>query len=117
MTVIELPFPPSTNNLFINVKHGRIPSQRYEDWRLEAGLMLNKHQPVAGPVSIAYEFGEPDRRKRDLDNLLKAPSDLLVTHGVIEADDCSIVKSISARWSKDVSGVRITITSTGESND
>ena len=114
MTVIDLPFPPSTNNLFINVKKGRIPSQRYEEWRLEAGYKLNSCGAVSGPVSIAYEFGEPDKRKRDLDNLLKAPSDLLVTHGIIEADDNSIVRSINATWNSSVTGVRITITPIGE---
>ena len=31
--ILNLPFPPSTNNLFINVTKGRIPSARYADWR------------------------------------------------------------------------------------
>jgi len=41
---------------------------------------------------------------------LKAPEDLLVKFGVIEADDNTIVQAISAGWSASVKGVQITIT-------
>ena len=111
MTVIDLPFPPSVNNLFINVKRGRIRSQKYEDWIQEAGWLLACQRPAkcVGPVALFFEFCEPDKRKRDLDNLLKAPQDLLVKHGIIEADDCSIVRSVHASWSEAVGGCRITI--------
>lgn len=34
---------------------------------------------------------------------------LLVKHGIIEADDCSIVRSVHASWSEAVQGVRITV--------
>ena len=112
MIVLQLPFPPSVNNLFINVKRGRIPSQRYADWRLEAGLALKSQRPgeMKGPVRISYLFQEgQDRRRRDLGNLEKATTDLLVEHGVIEADDNTIVRGISLEWSRDVTGARVEI--------
>ncbi len=117
MTVIDLPFPPSVNNLFINGKHGRFRSQRYDSWIMEAGNEILRQRPskVVGPVVLSFEFQEGrDNRKRDITNLLKAPEDLLVKHGIIQADDGSIVRSVRASWSEAVEGVRVTITGTLE---
>lgn len=112
MTVIELPFPPSTNNLFLNARGGRFRSQKYDTWIQEAGWELARQRPLkhAGPVILSFEFQEgQDNRKRDISNLVKAPEDLLVKHGVIEADDGSIVRGIELKWSNEVKGVRVTI--------
>lgn len=113
MTImIVLPFPPSTNNLFINTSRGRIRSSKYDQWATEAGWELLRQRPAKaiGPVSLIFEFqAGKDKRKRDITNLLKAPEDLLVKHGVIEADDNTVVQSISANWNAEVTGVRITI--------
>ncbi len=119
MIVLNLPFPPSTNNLFVNGLRGRFPSQKYADWITEAGWELTRQRPakVAGQVNLIFEFQEGrDKRKRDVTNLIKAPEDLLVKHGVIEADDGSIVRKVEASWNAEVEGVRITIhpVTTGE---
>jgi Holliday junction resolvase RusA-like endonuclease len=113
MIVLNLPFPPSTNNLFINTSRGRIRSSKYDEWATEAGWELARQRPpkTLGPVSIHFDFQSGrDKRKRDITNLLKAPEDLLVKFKVIEADDNTIVQAISAGWSEAVKGVRITIT-------
>lgn len=112
MTVINLPFPPSVNNLFVNGKSGRFRSQRYDSWVMEAGNEILRQRPakVAGPVVLTFEFSDGhDKRRRDISNLIKAPEDLLVSHRIIEADDQFTVRKISASWSPDVEGVRITI--------
>ena len=113
MSVIVLPFPVSLNNMFVNSSRGRFRSQRYDSWIMEAGTEIMRQRPpkVAGPVILSFEFGEPDKRKRDISNLIKAPEDLLVKHGIIEADDSSIVRTITAKWVPDVEGVRITVKS------
>ena len=114
MTVVQLPFPPSTNNMFINGKHGRFRSQKYDSWIQEAGNEILRQRPskVAGPVILSFEFQEGrDGRKRDISNLIKAPEDLLVSHGIIEADDGSIVRKISVAWNTEVEGVRVTVES------
>jgi Holliday junction resolvase RusA-like endonuclease len=112
LIVVTLPFPPSTNNLFINTSRGRIRSSKYDEWAVEAGWELKRQRPpkVAGPVYLMFDFqiGQ-DKRRRDITNLLKAPEDLLVKHGVIEADDNTIVREVRARWSECVKGVEITI--------
>lgn len=112
MTIINLPFPPSTNNLFINSRKGRFRSQKYDSWIMEAGNEILRQRPskVAGPVILLFEFQDGyDARRRDISNLIKAPEDLLVSHRIIEADDQFTVRKISASWATDVEGVRVTI--------
>lgn len=109
---LTLPFPPSVNNLFINAGRKRIRSPGYRAWADEAGYQLNTQHPrtIKGPVTLRYEFQEgQDNRRRDIDNLAKPVNDLLVTHGVIEADDNRIVRAIDLRWSREVVGVRVTV--------
>lgn len=109
--------PPSTNNLFINVKHGRIRSQKYDTWLQEAQVDYLRQRPksVTGPVVITMEFQE-SKRKSDLDNRVKAPLDFLVKSRVIEADDNSIVRKLNLSWSDEVEGCRVTIESIFSSN-
>ena len=110
--IITLPMPPSTNNMFLNSSRGRFRSQKYDTWIQEAGWELTRQRPlkVAGPVALTFEFQDGrDKRKRDVTNLIKAPEDLLVSHGIIEADDQYIVREVRACWSSKVDGVHITI--------
>lgn len=94
----ELPYPPSTNNLFFNTGHGRAKTDGYKAWREAAGYAIieqgRKRQP--GPVSLALALVRPDKRKRDLSNSIKSVEDLLVQLGVIEDD--SLVQRISIQW-------------------
>ena len=112
MTVITLPFPVSVNALFADGKTRRHKSQRYADWLLEAGYALNRQKPVPvkGRVSLRYELQEGhDNRLRDLPNYEKGVTDLLVSHGIIEADDSRILRHFEMVWSRQVQGVRVTI--------
>lgn len=94
----ELPFPPSLNNLFRNVKHGRVKTEGYERWiRLSQGHILEQgRKRLHGFVSVSIALKKPDKRKRDLDNGIKALMDLLVSMQVI--DDDSLVQRISIQW-------------------
>lgn len=86
MFTVELPVPPSTNNLFVNVGKRRVASDEYNAWRDLAGYRLNlQHvQPIKGAVEI--DMAVPRNRRRDLDNFWKATLDLLVNHKLIEDD-------------------------------
>jgi crossover junction endodeoxyribonuclease RusA len=96
---VTLPFPPSTNSLFRNVRgRGRVRSEAYKAWAIEAGYRVNRAARLKGPVSVSVALCAPDKRRRDADNSLKPILDLLVKHGVIEADDWSIVRSVKAEW-------------------
>lgn len=94
----NLPFPPSVNNLFANGKKGRFRTDKYETWRTLAGqeIMAQGRKRLKGAVSMSVLAVRPDKRKRDLSNLLKAIEDLLVDMGVIEDD--SLIERISIQW-------------------
>ena len=99
----ELPFPPSVNNLFINSPNGkgRFPSPQYKAWRKEAGEMIQaqgrKH--MRGLVNLSIGIVKPNRRKRDISNLIKAVEDILVEMAVIEDD--SFVQKLAIQWVSD----------------
>jgi crossover junction endodeoxyribonuclease RusA len=97
MTAVSftLPFPPSVNGLFSG-KARRYASTAYKAWKAEA----RPHVPgahVAGPYSLELIFDRPDRRARDLGNLEKAVSDLIVERGLVIDDSCC--QRIVLAWS------------------
>jgi crossover junction endodeoxyribonuclease RusA len=98
------------NNLFFNVKHGRVTSAKYADWQKRAWEAfiqqpdrLHRHTEQ---VAVIYTFGRPDNRRRDLFNLEKALSDFLVKQDVL-ADD-SLIHRGTVQWG-DVTGVMVEI--------
>lgn len=103
-----VPLPPSVNNLFAG-KGRRFRAQAYKDWSEDAIRALNHQRPLPvfrGPYSLTMTFGRPDKRRRDLGNLEKAPHDLLCEMGVVE-DDC-LAERIVLQWG-DVVGCRIEV--------
>lgn len=89
MIRMQLPMPPSVNALYRNVPgKGRVKTKRYHTWLQAAGWAIKEQKPgkVEGPYRLWLYCGRPDNRRRDLANLEKAVSDLLVSHGVVEDD-------------------------------
>jgi hypothetical protein len=108
-----LPFPVSVNAMYADGKTRRHKSQRYCDWLLEAGYVLNrlKLPQIKGQYQIHYAFQEgKDWRERDAFNYEKGVTDLLVKHGVVEGDSNKFLRRGSVEWDKSVVGVRVTIT-------
>lgn len=106
-----LPFPPNTNNLFANGSRGRFPTPRYKAWTVAATEALSRQRVrrVKGRYRLVLIFDRPDRRKRDLDGVLKAPIDILVKAGVTPDD--SLCSRIVASWASDepVKDAQVTI--------
>lgn len=98
MGVLQLPYPPTANNLFKNIGKGRARTSGYNAWLSEAGWVAKEQRPA--PVKGAYRLQivamRPDRRRRDIGNLEKPVSDLLVKLGLIE-DDAN-AQSIFLGW-------------------
>lgn len=110
MITLNLPLPPSTNELFFNLpKGGRAKTRAYESWIEEAGweLKRQKQKPVKGRVSIEYLVSEDTGC--DLGNLEKAATDLLVTHNLIEGDSRKIVREITMRWRAGMTGIQVLV--------
>ena len=101
MIELTLPYPPSVNRTLRAVNGRVILSKRYRDWILEAGRAVAAQLPAQAPIQhyrLWIEATAPDRRRRDLDNLLKPTSDLLKRAGVIEDD--AFARAIIIHWSR-----------------
>ena len=99
---VTLPAPPSTNNLFINVRgKGRVKSMEYRSWLSKAAIIINasragKRITIEGPVNVTVRIGACNEA-RDADNFLKACCDLMVATGVIKADNLRNVHEATAK--------------------
>lgn len=96
---LELPLAPSVNQIWRGGKGRVFKSRKYVDWITEAGLTLSaqlKGKRVPGFVGVVIKCVKPDRRKRDISNLIKATEDLLVSMNVI--DDDSLVQRLEIEW-------------------
>lgn len=75
-------------------------SQEYKDWLAlaawEIRAQLGPKKVITEPFKLTVRVQRPDRRNRDLDNLLKPILDLLGHYGLIEND--SLCHWIDARW-------------------
>lgn len=105
--------PPSVNNLFANVPgKGRVKSDAYRTWlnAVSWDVALQKQLPIKGEVELEILAGRPDKRRRDISNIIKGVEDLLVRHGLIEDD--SLVRKLSVEWSG-ISGCLVTAREVG----
>ena len=91
--VIVLPWPPSVNRYYRSISKGNLAgrvlvSQAGRTYREEVALLLYRRRlpMIRDRIRISIEAFPPDRRRRDLDNLLKASLDALVFGGAIEDD-------------------------------
>lgn len=109
--ILTLPsLPPPLSACFKNVRrNGRAATPRYTAWVSEAmhAVRSQKVAPISGDVVAVYQFRRPDLRRRDLGNLEKAVSDLLVKAGLIEDD--SLIIDLRMIWGSE-DPVTITIT-------
>jgi crossover junction endodeoxyribonuclease RusA len=82
---ITLPYPPTVNTYWRNVKGRAILSAKgraYKAWPLPP--QLGPHVP--GRLSVDAVAYMPDARTRDLDNIWKPMLDYLTHHGVFRDD-------------------------------
>jgi len=107
---LNLPYPPTANRIWIRAYKGMRLSGRYRSWLEEAGYIAiaQRAGKITGPYKLFIEATKPDRKKRDLDNIIKPISDLLVKIGTVHDD--SLCQFISAMWIPNGDGVRVTIT-------
>lgn len=88
---IELPYPPSVNHYWRRVGARTLISsegRRYRS-RVASILALRRVRPIPGALDVRVRVHPPDRRRRDLDNAMKALLDAL-EHGGAYADDFQI---------------------------
>lgn len=88
----------NSQQIFINKRTGRpfiSQSKRYLEFEKNCEMFLYQHQyQLDQPINLKCTFYVPDRRKRDLANLLESIQDILVKYGVIADDNYEIVASV-----------------------
>jgi crossover junction endodeoxyribonuclease RusA len=98
----DLPWPATSNRRLIPLRGGRrwVPDPKYHAAMLTAiAAIQSQDVPIAalsGSLEIEICVMPPDRRRRDLSNLIKLPEDALVRAGVI-ADDWLIDRIVIER--------------------
>lgn len=86
--VFDLPYPPSVNHYWRTGQGRHYISAEGRSYRaavqatVREAFPVSQPRPIDGPVSLRVEVFPPDRRRRDLDNVLKALLDALTFAGV-----------------------------------
>ena len=88
----ELPWPPSINHYYLHTANGVILGAKGKRYRRDAALLLHRLRDACGSekrLSLTINAYPPDKRKRDLDNIVKAIQDAL-QYARVYHDDCQI---------------------------
>jgi crossover junction endodeoxyribonuclease RusA len=76
--------------------------EKGDNYRRQVKAILSGVPKLIGPVQVCIVASPPDKRQRDLDNLLKCLLDSLTKAGLW--DDDSQVRSLTIVWSDGVGG-------------
>ena len=106
-----LPFPPSVNHYYRRVGPRTLISREGRMFRKNVCALLGggrpRKPPSDGRIALAMDAFPPDRRRRDLDNLLKCTQDSLA-HAGVYGDDSQIDLLVVTRC-KPVKGGKVVI--------
>lgn len=105
MAEMILPWPPSVNSYWRTVNGRMITSKQGREYRAEVCAQIqaqNTEQFLGKEIEVEIEAFRPDRRRRDLDNLLKAVLDALCHAGVY--DDDSQIQRLTIFWGPHIGG-------------
>ncbi|WP_042052000.1 RusA family crossover junction endodeoxyribonuclease, partial [Escherichia coli] len=84
-----LPYPPTVNTYWRRRGNTYFVSKVGERYRRDVALIVRQQRlklNLSGRLAIKVIAEPPDKRRRDLDNILKAPLDAL-THAGLLIDD------------------------------
>jgi len=89
--VFHLPWPPSVNTYYRAIGGRNILSKNGREYPKKCKIAIGfyPHEPLAGRLVVLIDLFPPDRRKRDIDNHVKAILDAL-TKCRIWKDDSQI---------------------------
>lgn len=85
----ELPYPPSINHYYLRTSTGVIIGAKGNKYRRDVGFILHQHKKACGDKKIAVTINlfPPDKRKRDIDNILKCLLDSMEHANIYENDN------------------------------
>jgi len=94
MPSYDFPYPPTMNTYWRNWNGRTVLAKRGREYKSAVEAVVGPQPPrLSGPLCVMLSVWKPDRRKRDLDNLLKPILDAC-THAGVWGDD-SQVKALS----------------------
>lgn len=103
---LTLPWPPSMNTYWRTFQGRMIISAKgraYREAVIEQVMLQGGLKGYKGKLVVEIEAYRPDKRKRDLDNLLKAALDGC-THAGVWEDDSNIV-DLRIYWADTIGGM------------
>ena len=98
-----LPWPPSMNTYWRQFQGRMLISKAGREYRKAVMNQIVGSYRFTGQIRVVIEAWRPDRRRRDLDNLLKAPLDALTHAGVW--DDDELIVDLRIYWAPDMGGM------------
>ena len=85
--MLVIPYPPSVNRIWRNYQGRTILSKEYREYKTMVARLLGVNAtPSAARIRVCIHAYMPDKRRRDISNLIKVTEDIL-THAGIWADD------------------------------
>ena len=105
-----LPYPPSVNHYYRRVGPKTLISREGRAFRRNVRTLLGsggQKPPFTGGIALAMDAFPPDRRRRDLDNLLKSTQDSLAHAGAFEDD--SLINLLVVRRCESIPGGRLVV--------
>jgi crossover junction endodeoxyribonuclease RusA len=93
MIALSLPYPPSVNSIYNHYKGHWLLSKEGRAYHTRVFMLCRKAlgviDPIKGRIRLSITAYPPDRRKRDMDNLLKSALDSL-TKARLWQDDSQV---------------------------
>lgn len=116
--IVRLPWPPSVNHYYGHRAYvpkngsraivGKYVKRRGKDYHLEVVSKVGAVDPIETRVNMELLLLPPDRRERDVDNILKALFDALQFAGVYRRD--SQVRRLLVEWGEPIAGGEVVAT-------
>lgn len=87
MFTLTLPYPPSVNSYYGRTRTGQVfIKEKGRDYRKFVVNHFNTSHSLTEKLQVEINLFPPDKRRRDLDNILKCLLDALTHAGVYEDD-------------------------------
>jgi crossover junction endodeoxyribonuclease RusA len=104
MITLHFPFPPSLNHYWRHNRGRTHISAEGREYRNAVAWICKEDgiKCITNKLKVSIYVQRPDKRRRDLDNLIKVVLDAM-QHGGVYVDD-SQIEDLSIRWGPEIPG-------------